>query len=271
MNNQRSSSVPQFDWYAPARGDVVVNAETKTPINIPITQIDTSSVVIPNATTRGFEPSFQNQNQFISTTSTTTTIIEVELDSLEFNSQQSDVNSQILYDFGLREQPFGLTETTTFPSELSELILPGDKWNFSYSRRTPSLILDLEEQERKWRMSRACDAVLFGKWHRVQLEFMRHYYPQKLSLSSLVAPIIAKEEVVVEITQSLMGSMIGKASHIIEAAKDKFGYPSPSSIAFVTKAEEKERIRRMNEGVDPMFDARKRAVESELLHKVKSV
>jgi len=65
---------------------------------------------------------------------------------------------------------------------------------------------------------------------------------------------------------SLTGGVMHRASEYMEVAKEKLGMGEPS----ITALEEKERLRRMSDKIDPMMDARKHRVEDELLQNVKT-
>jgi len=70
-----------------------------------------------------------------------------------------------------------------------------------------------------------------------------------------------------ETISNVTSSMMGKVNEYVEVAKEKMGM-APIDISSMA-SEEKERLRRMNETVDPMVEARKHRVEDELLQNVK--
>jgi len=168
--------------------------------------------------------------------------------------------------------------------------------DFTFSRRRcPPEIIAMEESERIYRMNKGVDAVLYGKWNAILSA------PTSLSLRPI--PIVAKKvlpfvtqakDTLVEKTSEIVDmasgivhdvkqsswtgyfgtlahSMADKTHHLVDIAKESVGIVDPASIAAINKAEEAERLRRMNEKVDPMLTARLNRVQDELLRSVKSV
>lgn len=158
-----------------------------------------------------------------------------------------------------------------------------ENWN-SVDRLFSDLaeIRRLEEIERQDRIQRGVNPVLQGKVHRFQQELLHHNskFLESLPLPAMELPHIELPKVS-EISHNVVDSIkattwtwssylkenvLNKTKNIYSQAKEGLGYYDISSI----KSEERERVRKMNEKVDPMIDARKRRVEEELLHAVKS-
>lgn len=85
---------------------------------------------------------------------------------------------------------------------------------------------------------------------------------------NLVEKSVHLKDSIIESSSHLKEDLLERSTHLVEVAKESIGLATvdPSSI----KAEEIEKARRINEKVEPMFDARKRRVEEELLGLVKS-
>jgi len=140
-----------------------------------------------------------------------------------------------------------------------------ERIDFSFPRKVNQDINRWEELERKERIEKGVDPVLFGKIHRLHPSIINNKVQIADEKKTTIRETLkgkAQEwsEKVAETTKSFVGS-----------AKDKFGLQDPAALASIIKAEEKERIRRMNEKVDPSIEASKHKMENELLQKVKSV
>jgi len=142
-----------------------------------------------------------------------------------------------------------------------------DKIEILVPRQIPQEIIQLEEEERSGRIEAPIDPIWLGKWYRVQSELTKNWGQIKLgSLRSSAKSSI--NETVSNISQKanqLIDSLKGKANVLVESAKEKVGISG--DIKF---QEEKERLRRMNQKVDPMIGAQKHKVENELLQTVKA-
>jgi len=189
-----------------------------------------------------------------------------------------------------------LLETPSTWNDIVDLSFPRKKeW---------SSIDELEEEERKWRISRKVDPVLFGKWHQIQSELKSFNWGWRFKSNfpslSVVKDVAAEKahgwteftthtlsnlthsttDTISNLSHSLthatsekIGNLthtvLDKAYEFVEVAKDKLGMSDPSSIASINKAEEHERLRRINDsGIDPVLDGHKRKVEDELLHRI---
>jgi len=154
------------------------------------------------------------------------------------------------------------------------------------SRRCPDWIKALEEKERSDRIAQGVDALAYSKWNYL-LSAPHKTLVDATTISSTVLPVLASaRDSLVESGKGISGyfgswahTMADKAASIYDAAKHShmaevaldYVHPDPSSISSINKAEEAERVRRMNVKVDPLVAARRGRVQEELLHSIKSV
>jgi len=160
------------------------------------------------------------------------------------------------------------------------------KTDFAFPRQSSSETTQLEEKERSRRIASGVNPLVYGKYFQIHKELLDtngNWFWTSLPTtgmkevtSTLTDSAEHLKEVAIEKTESfsttfshLKDSLRDSTTHIVELARDSLGL-NPSSLKSVTRAEEKERSRRMEDKVDPMIDARKRRVEEQLLKTVHS-
>jgi len=109
------------------------------------------------------------------------------------------------------------------PAEASDL----DVYDLSLPRRVPAEILEMEEQERQFRMSKQADPVLYAKLYKVQTELMHQNIPTTL-LNDVRSEVLgAKQETRQRASsfsdkmQELGEKISGFASGLIDSMKIK--------------------------------------------------
>jgi len=181
-----------------------------------------------------------------------------------------------------------------------------EKVNISFPRTSNYELDQIENKEREERVSHGVDPILMGKHHKLQDELLASNtttttttlptLPSSSTISHAAEVVKDKASHLMssttetashlmssttetashlmssttETVSHLTGNMMGKMSEYVEVAKEKIGMADPTTIASITRAEEAERVRRMNEKVDPIIEGKKHRVETELLKNVKT-
>jgi len=271
---QQQQSGPAFRWYHPTKNSRIDHIEIKEP----------DYTVQPTVLTEDYknvvkEALHSSSDQF---SQTTTQLNSLKLENEYFNPDSNNSNS---ISTDQKSSGFDYNLNSDFFDE-EPLILENDKWNFGFSRKTPIYIIDQLEHERREQIRLGVNPILFGKWHRVQAEFMEKVNHH--NILSDVAPAIDKAEKVLsdasgkvldssaEIAaevgsgfSNVLGNISQKVHNLVESAKDTLGIIDPTTTIGITKLEEKERHRRMNEKHEPLMEARKKRFEDELLTTIK--
>jgi len=100
--------------------------------------------------------------------------------SLEISNVQQEMQESFNKEFNIDDIVFNFeTNTTIFERNFIENENESFEWetiNFDFKNtRTSEYIIELEELERKERIQKGVNPILFGKWHRIGLEFTYRY------------------------------------------------------------------------------------------------
>jgi len=153
------------------------------------------------------------------------------------------------------------------------------------SRRCPQWILDAEEAERSRRLNTGVDVLGYSKWNNLlsapHKTLLNPVVPRVAPLSSYLPSFSSAKSAVGGYLSSWAHTLsdtaasymhAAKDSDVVEAVKDSYDAAmDTTSIAAVNKAEEAERLRRLNNKIDPMMAARVGRINDEVHRTVNSV